>query len=85
LQSGIRKPETDYYLVTSWFNPADNIAHSKQTPAIPAQLQGLCRWGLTMQARIEEKLRLHYGLTPDGQEIEPTLLQYQPLDKRSYT
>jgi hypothetical protein len=79
-QRGIRELETDYYLVTSWFNPADNMAHSKQTPASAAQLQGLCRWGLTTQARIEEKLRLHYGLTPDGQEIELIPLPHQSLD-----
>jgi len=81
-QKGIRKPETDYYLVTSWFNPSDNIAYSKQTSATPVQLQGLCRWGLTTQMRIEERLRLHYGLTPDGQEIASIPLQQQPLDRR---
>jgi hypothetical protein len=75
---GIRNPETEFFLVTEWFNPFVNVAYSKQTPAKKQELNGLQRWGLTTPEVVEEKLRLHYGLTPTGEEIPRVLLQQQP-------
>jgi hypothetical protein len=75
---GIRNPETEFFLVTEWFNPFANVAYSKQTPAKKQALNGLQRWGLTTPAVVEEKLRLHYGLTLTGEEIPRVPLQQQP-------
>ena len=75
---GVRNPETEFFLVTAWFNPLANVACSKQTPAKQQELNGLQRWGLTTPAVVEEKLRLHYGLTPNGEEIPRIPLQQQP-------
>jgi len=76
---GIRNTEeTEFFLVTSWYNPAEHRAYSKQTPAKKQELNGLQRWGLTTPAVVEEKLRLHYGLTPTGEETPRVLLQQQP-------
>jgi hypothetical protein len=75
---GIRNPETEFFLVTKWFNPIDNVAYSKQTRATREELNGLQRWGLTTPEVVKEKLRLHYGLTPTGEQIAPLLLSQQP-------
>jgi|GEM_PF-6161509 len=75
---GVRNPETEFFLVTEWFNPTDHVAYSKQTPAKREQLYGLQRWGVTTPAVVEEKLRLHYGLTPSGEPIPPVPLPQQP-------
>ena len=75
---GIRNPETEFFLVRQWFNPIDNRAYSKQTPAKRKELNGLQRWGLTTPEVVEEKLRLHYGLTPTGEQIPPLALSQQP-------
>jgi hypothetical protein len=75
---GVMNPETEFLLVTKWFNPFDNVAYSKQTPAKREELNGLQRWGLTTPAVVEEKLRLHYGLTPTGELIPPLPLSQQP-------
>lgn len=75
---GIRNPETEFFLVTEWFNPVANVADSKQTPVLREQLNGLQRWGVTTPAVVEEKLRLHYGLTPTGELIPPLPLSQQP-------
>lgn len=64
---GVRNPETEFFLVTSWYNPAEHRAYSKQTPVKREALYGLQRWGLTTPTLVEEKLRLHYGLTPTGE------------------
>jgi hypothetical protein len=75
---GVRNPETEFFLVTEWFNPIDNVAYSEQTPAKQEELNGLQRWGLTTPAVVEEKLRLHYGLTPTGEARPRFPLQQQP-------
>jgi hypothetical protein len=75
---GVRNPETEFFLVTEWFNPIDNVAYSKQTRAKREELNGLQRWGLTTPEVVEEKLRLHYGLTPTGEQMAPLLLSQQP-------
>jgi hypothetical protein len=75
---GVRNPETEFFLVTEWYNPAEHRAYSKQTPAKREELCGLQRWGVTTPAIVEEKLRVHYGLTPTGEEISPFPLQQQP-------
>lgn len=77
-EQGIRNPETEFFLVTEWYNPLDNVAYSRQTPAKREELNGLQRWGLTTPAVVEEKLRLHYGLTPTGEQRPPVPLAQQP-------
>ncbi len=75
---GIRNPETEFFLVTSWYSPAEHRAYSKQTPAKREELFGLQRQGLITPAVVEEKLRLHYGLAPTGETISRFPLQQQP-------
>jgi hypothetical protein len=75
---GVRNPETEFFLVTQWFNPIDNVAYSEQTPAKQEELNGLQRWGLTTPAVAEEKLRLHYGLATTGESTPRFPLQQQP-------
>jgi hypothetical protein len=76
---GIRNTEeTEFFLVTEWFNPIDNVAYSKKTPAKREELNGLQRSGLTTPPTVEEKLRLHYGLTPTGDTIPRFPLEQQP-------
>ena len=77
-RKGIINPETEFFLVTEWFNPFDNVAYSKQTLAKREELNGLQRWSLTTPAVVEEKLRLHYGLTLTGELIPPLPLSQQP-------
>lgn len=77
-EQGIRNPDTEFFLVTEWYNPLDDVAYSRQTPAKREDLNGLQRWGLTTPAVVEDKLRLHYGLSPTGEQRPPVPLSQQP-------
>lgn len=48
------------------------------TPAKLEDLRGLTRWTLHTPELVEEKIRLHYGLTIEGRAIEPCPLSQQP-------
>lgn len=67
------QPNTDFFLVTY-------TAHEPiYTPAIPDNLRGLPRQSLYPPDFIEDKLRRHYGLTPQGERVPSLPLKKQPL------
>lgn len=76
---GIRPPETEYFLVEETRDPLTGYWDTKETPAQQAELRGLTRHASYRPEYIEEKLRLHYGLTVTGQRVEPILFNRQKL------
>lgn len=76
---GIRPPETEYFLVEETRDPLTGYWDTKETPAQQAELRGLTRHASYRPEYIEEKLRLHYGLTVTGQRVEPILFNQQKL------
>lgn len=76
---GIRLPETEYFLIEEIRDPLTGYWHTQQTPAQQAELRGLTRHASYFPEYIEEKLRLHYGLTATGQRLAPIPFEQQPL------
>jgi hypothetical protein len=73
VRSQVIKPDTEYFLI-------EHIdGETLHTPAKPEDLRGLTRWSLYPPEVVEEKLRLHYGLTKQGAWVEPVPLKQQEL------
>jgi hypothetical protein len=73
MRNQVIKPDTEYFLI-------EHIeGETKHTPAKPEDLRGLTRWTLYPPEVVEEKLRLHYGLTKQGAHVEPVPLLQQEL------
>jgi len=76
---GIRLPETEYYLVEESRDPATGFWDTIETPAKPDELRGLARHASYFIEFVEDKLRLHYGLTANGERRLPVPLVQQEL------
>ncbi|WP_375419224.1 hypothetical protein [uncultured Hymenobacter sp.] len=72
-QELIFSPDAQYFLVDYTNNTPIYI------PASPESLRGLPRQSLYLPEFIEDKLRLHHGITPQGGLRAPVPLKQQPL------
>ena len=72
-QQLVFQPDTEYFRVEYKNNEPAYI------PADPESLRGLTRQTLYTPEIVEEKLRIHYGVSASGQRTEPINLKAQPL------
>lgn len=76
---GIRLPETEYFLIEERRDPATGFWDTTETPAKPDELRGLARHASYFIEFVEDKLRLHYGVTASGERCLPVPLVQQEL------
>jgi hypothetical protein len=76
---GIRLPETEYFLIEESRDPITGFWDTTETPAKPDELHGLTRHASYVIDYVEDKLRLHYGLSASGERCLPVPLVQQEL------
>lgn len=79
MMPGIRLPETEYFLIEESRDPTTGFWDTTETPAKPDELRGLTRHASYVIDYVEDKLRLHYGLTASGERCLPVPLVQQEL------
>jgi hypothetical protein len=79
MQTWLANPSTKYLLVETKRDPITGAIDSIETPANLHDLQGLPRRTIYWPNQIEDKLRLHFGVSQEGESIAPLLLKQQPF------
>lgn len=77
MQTWLASPSTRYFLVEERKDPNTGAIDSIQTPAKLQDLQGLPRRTIYWPDTIEDRLRLHFGVSPEGKAITPLPLKQQ--------
>jgi hypothetical protein len=79
MQTWLASSSTRYFLVEERKDPSTGAIDSIKTPAKLQDLQGLPRRTIYWPDTIEDRLRLHFGVSPEGEAITPLPLKQQPF------